>query len=48
MDDGREIRKISREAFPYPVFGRFSYILSALVGLGSANIRQPVREQSDT
>ena len=33
MDDGREIRKISREAFPYPVFGRFAYTLSALVGL---------------
>ena len=27
---GRIIRKISQEAFPYPVFGRFVYTLSAL------------------
>ncbi len=26
-------RSVSRKTFPYPVFGRFAYILSALVGL---------------
>ncbi len=26
-------RSVSRKAFPYPVFGRFAYILSALGGL---------------
>ena len=28
-----DCRSVSRKAFPYPVFGRFAYILSALVGL---------------
>ena len=29
--DGGDFRQISHLTFPYPVFGRFTYILSALV-----------------